>query len=127
MQFVDLKSRAQQPRKIEPEYFVVTVDRIALLNEENIPAATKRISALEKPPEFEPVEIYGITTGSFDHEGGLWTTTIRLKGDLCIYETSHLSGHFKKVVWKKRVGLVEYASGYGAHVDGYRLKRLAVR
>ena|SRR2546423_9755350 len=33
------------------------------------------------------------------------------------------SGHFKKIVWKKRLGLVEYASGYGARADGYRLKR----
>jgi hypothetical protein len=37
-----------------------------------------------------------------------------LKGDLCIYEGDHPSGHFKKIVWKKGVGLVEYASGYGA-------------
>jgi hypothetical protein len=28
-------------------------------------------------------------------------------------------------VWKKNVGLVEYASGYGARADGYRLKRIA--
>jgi hypothetical protein len=30
---------------------------------------------------------------------------------------------FQKIVWKKGVGLVEYASGHGAHADGYRLKR----
>jgi hypothetical protein len=123
IEFVDLKSRAPQPRKIEPEYFIVTNDQIVLLNEENIPAAIKRISTSDKPPEFEPGEIYGITGGSFDHEDGLWKTTIRLKGDLCIYEASHPSGHFKKVVWKKGIGLLEYASGYGAHADGYRLKR----
>jgi hypothetical protein len=127
IEFVDLRSRAPQPRKIEPDYFVVTDDRIALLNEENIPDAIKRISAVEKPSEFEPGEIYGITSGSFDHEDGLWKTTIRLKGDLCIYDSSHPSGHFKKVVWKKGVGLVEYASGYGARADGYRLKRVANR
>lgn len=123
IEFVDVKSRAPQPRKIEPEYFVVTNDRIVLLNEENIPDAIKRISTLDKPPEFEPGEIYGITGGSFDHEDGLWKTTIRLKGDLCIYDASHPSGHFKKVVWKKGIGLLEYATGYGAHADGYRLKR----
>jgi hypothetical protein len=33
------------------------------------------------------------------------------------------SGHFKKVVSKKGVGFVEYASGYGAKADGFRLKR----
>ena len=54
-------------------------------------------------------------------------TTIKLKGVLCIYEASHSSGHFKKVVWKKGVGLIECASGYGAHADGYRLKRLTNR
>ncbi len=100
-----------------------TDDRIVLLNEEDNDAAVKKISASDKPPQFEPGEIYGITSGSFDHEDGLWKTTIRLKGDLCIYDSSHPSGHFKKIIWKKGVGLVEYASGYGAHADGYRLKR----
>ena len=127
IEFADVKSRAPEPRKIEPEYFVATDERIFLLNEENIPAAIKRISALEKPLEFEPGEIYGITSGSFNHEDGLWKTTITLKGDLCVYEASHPSGHFKKVVWKKGVGLVEHASGYGARADGYRLKRATVR
>jgi len=123
IEFLDLKSRTAQPRKLEPEYFIVTNDRIVLLNEEDIPDAIKRVSALDKPPEFEPAEIYGITSGSFDHEDGLWKTTIRLKGDLCIYDASHPSVHFKKVVWKKGIELLEYASGYGAHADGYRLKR----
>jgi len=123
IEFADLKSRAPQPRKIEPEYFIVTDDQIVLLNEENMPDAIKLLSAAEKPPEFEPADIYGITSGKFDHEDALWKTTIRLKGDLCIYEASHPSGHFKKVVWKKGVGLVEYASGYGAMKDGFRLKR----
>jgi hypothetical protein len=100
------------------------VDEVAvLLNEEDNEAAVKKISAMDKPPESEPSEIYGITGGSFDHEDGLWKTTIRLKDDLCIYDTSHPSGHFKKVVWKKGIGLLEYASGYGAHADGYCLKR----
>jgi hypothetical protein len=123
IEFADLKSSAQQKRQIRPDYFVVTDDRIVLLNEEDNEAAIKKISGLDKPPEFEPGEIYGITSGSFNHEDGLWKTTISLKGDLCIYDSSHPSGHFKKVVWKKGVGLVEYASGYGARKDGYRLKR----
>jgi hypothetical protein len=121
--FTDPKSRAPQPRKIEPEYFVVTDDRIVLLNEENNEAVVKRISAMEKPPEFEPGNIYGITSGKFNHEEGPWTTTIELKGDQCIYLASHNSGHFKKVVWKKDVGLVEYSMGYGAMANGFRLKR----
>ena len=125
IEFTDLKSRAKKPREIRPDYFIVTDDRIVLLNEEDNDAAAKKISALAKPPEFEPNDIYGITTGSFEHQEGDWKTTIKLKGDLCIYDASHPSGHFKKIVWKKGVGLVEYASGYGAHADGYRLKRVA--
>ena len=123
IEFTDLKSRAPQKREIQPDYFIVTDDRIVLLNEEDNEAAVKRISALDKPPEFDPSEIYGITTGKFNHEDGLWKTTISVKGDLCVYDASHPSGHFKKIVWKKGVGLVEYASGYGAHADGFRLKR----
>jgi hypothetical protein len=123
IEFADLKSSAQKQREIRPDYFIVTDNRIVLLNEEDNDAAAKKISALDKPPDFEPNDIYGITSGSFEHQEGEWKTTITLKGDLCIYEASHPSGHFKKVVWKKGVGLVEYASGYGARADGYRLKR----
>jgi hypothetical protein len=123
IEFTDLESRAPQKREIRPDYFVVTDDRIVLLNEEDNEAAAKKISASDKPPEFEPGDVYGIVTGKFNHEDGLWKTTVSLKGDLCVYDSSHPSGHFKKIVWKKGVGLVEYASGYGAHADGFRLKR----
>jgi hypothetical protein len=123
IEFTDLKSSAPQKREIRPDYFIVTDDRVVLLNEEDNDAAVKKISALDKSPEFGQAEIYGIARGSFNYEDGLWKTTINLKGDLCIYDASHPSGHFKKIVWKKGVGLVEYASGYGAHADGFRLKR----
>jgi len=123
VEFTDLKSRAEKQREIRPDYFIVTNDRIVLLNEEDNDAAAKKISTLDKPPDFEPNDIYGITSGSFEHQEGEWKTTIKLKGDLCLYDASHPSGHFKKIVWKKGVGLVEYASGYGARADGYRLKR----
>jgi hypothetical protein len=126
VEFTDLKSRADKQREIRPDYFIVTDDRIVLLNEEDNDAAARKISTLDKPPEFEPNDIYGITSGSFEHQEGEWKTTINLKGDLCIYEANHPPGHFKKIVWKKGVGSVEYASGYGAHADGYRLKRVAV-
>jgi hypothetical protein len=123
IEFTDLESRTPQKREIRPDYFIVTDDRIVLLNEEDNETAVKKISALDKPPEFDPNDIYGITTGKFNHEDGLWKTTISLKGDLCIYDSNHPSGHFKKIVWKKGIGLVEYASGSGAHADGFRLKR----
>ena len=130
IEFSDVTSRARNPagvrpklREIRPDYFVVTDDRIVLLNQEDNDAAVKKISGLDKPPQFEQSEIYGITSGKFDYEEGLWKTTIRLKDNLCVYDANHPSGHFKKIIWKKGVGLVEYASGYGAHADGYRLKR----
>ena len=123
--FTHLESRAEKQTRNSADYFIVTDDRIVLLNEEDNEAAAKKISTLGKPPEFEPNDIYGITSGSFEHQEGEWKTTIKSKGDLCIYEATHPSGHFKKIIWKKGVGLVEYASGYGAHADGYRLKRVA--
>jgi hypothetical protein len=121
--FEDLKSRAPEKREIPPDYFIVTDDRIVLLNEEQIDEAVQRTSALEKPPEFEPSDIYGITQDRFNHEEGLWKASIDLKGDLCIYQAAHPSGHFKRVVWKKGVGLIEYSQGSGAMADGFRLKR----
>jgi hypothetical protein len=127
IEFSDLKSRAPKPRKIEPEYFFVTDDRIVLLNEEDKDAAVKKISAADKPPAFEPAAVYGISSGSFSREDGLWKTTVELKGDLCTYQSNHPSGHFKKVVWKKSLGLIEYSTGYGAMAEGFRLKRTAGR
>jgi hypothetical protein len=123
IEFTDLKSRAKTVRKIPPDYFIVTHDRIVLLNEEDNDAAIKKISAMDKPPTFEEGDVRGITSGKLDHEEGPWTTTIEIKGNQCTYLTSHNSGHFTTMVWKKGVGLVDYASGYGAHADGFRLKR----
>jgi hypothetical protein len=123
--FTDIASRAREPRRISPEYFIVTADQIILLNEENNEAAIKKLSALEKAPEFEKRDIYGITQGGFDFTEGPWETTIELKGDLCIYLANHdSSGHFKKIVWRKGVGLIEYSAGRGAMADGFRLKRV---
>jgi hypothetical protein len=126
IEFTNLKSRAPEKREIpKPRYYIVTDDRIVLLNEEDNDAAAKKISAMDKPPEFESDNVYGITTGKFSHdqEGGLWHKTIEVKGDLCINLDEHPSGHFTKIVWKKGVGLTEYASNYGAAREGFRLKR----
>src|SRR5215831_7101840 len=94
IEFSDIKSRAEKPREIRPDYFIKTDNQIALLNEEDNDAAVKKISALDKPPQFEPNDIYGITSGAFEHQEGLWKTTIKLKRDLCVYDASHPSGHF---------------------------------
>src|SRR5919198_1466373 len=49
IEFTDLKSSAPQKREIRPDYFIVTDDRIVLLNEQDNDAATKKISAMDKP------------------------------------------------------------------------------
>jgi hypothetical protein len=123
IEFTELKSRAPKKREIRPDYFIVTDERIVLLNEEDNEAAIKRISAVDKAPTFENGDVRGITSGKLDFEDGPWTTTIEIKGNECTYLASHNSGHFTKIIWKKGVGLAEYASGYGAHADGFRLKR----
>src|SRR4029450_9805002 len=123
IEFTDLKSSAPQKREIRPDYFIVTDERIVLLNEEDNDAAVKKISTMDKPPTFEERDVRGITSGKLNYEDGPWTTTIEIKGDECTYLASHNSGHFTTIIWKKGVGLVEYASGYGAHADGFRLKR----
>ena len=123
VEFQDLKSKAAKKREVDPLYFIVTDERIVLLNEEDNDAAVKKVAAMAAPPAFEPGDVYGIAKGVSVHEDRPWKTEIEVKGDLCVYLSSHNSGHFKKVVWKKGAGLVEYASGSGALADGYRLKR----
>jgi len=83
----------------------------------------ENISAMDKAPTFEEGDVRGISSGKLDHEDAPWTTTIEVKGGECTYLASHNSGHFSKIVWKKGVGLIEYAMGYGAIADGFRLKR----
>jgi ABC-type Fe3+-hydroxamate transport system substrate-binding protein len=123
--FADIASRAREARRISPEYFIVTNEQIILLNQDNNEAAIKKLAVLEKAPAFEKRDVYGITDGNFAFREGPWETTIQLKDDLCVYESNHeSSGHFKKLVWKKGVGLIEYAAGYGAAADGFRLKRV---
>src|SRR5438067_616096 len=80
IEFVDLKSRAKQKREVPPQYFIATHDRIALLNEENNDAAVKKISAMEKPPEFEQGDVRAIASGKLDFEEGPYTTTLEVKG-----------------------------------------------
>jgi hypothetical protein len=124
IEYVDLKSRAEQKREIRPDYFIATDDRIVLLNEEDNDAAAKKISVMEKPTAFEQGDIRAITSGKLRFEEGPYTTTIEAKGDECTYLTSHNSGHFTKYVWKKGAGLVEHSTGYGAMKDGFKLKRV---
>src|SRR5206468_940943 len=59
IEFTDLKSRAKNRRKIQPDYFIVTNERIVLLNEENNESAVKKVSGIDQPPACEPGDIYG--------------------------------------------------------------------
>jgi hypothetical protein len=93
------------------------------LNEEDNDAAAKKMSAMDKPPQFEQADIRAIASGKLKFEDGPYTTEIVVKGDECTYMTSHNSGHYTKFVWKKGAGLIEHSSNYGAAKDGYRLKR----
>ena len=140
IEFVDLKSSAKEKRQIGPLYLIATDDRIVLFDasqfvqvesgtqtteqvEKDNQAAIKKVSALDKSPAFEENNIYGIATGQFKHQEGLWETTIKVKGDFCVYDSVHPSGHFTRIAWKKGAGLVQFDQGYGAMKDGFRLKR----
>jgi hypothetical protein len=127
IEFVDLTSGASEKRQIGPDYFMVTDDRIVQMLEENNDEAVKKISVMDKPPAFEENDICGISSGHFKHQETLWQTKIDVKGDLCLFDSSHPSGHFRKIVWKKGVGLIQYDSGYGAAKDGYKLKRVSMK
>ena len=125
LRFEQIRSRARPPREIQPRYFVVTDERIYLLNETDNVEAAQRLARLEAPPTFEEDSVYGISAGTFTHSDPPWETKVTVKGDTCTYSSEHNSGHFTTVVWKRGVGLVEYAAGSGARADGYRLKRTA--
>jgi hypothetical protein len=78
----------------------VTDDRIALLNEEDNDDAAKKISTLDRP-DFEPNDIYGITTGSFEHQEGEWKTTIKLK-EICVSTTQAIPPVTSKRLFGRR-------------------------
>jgi hypothetical protein len=116
-------SKAPQPRQLPPQYFLVTDKEIVIINEEDNEKAVKKLADLSKQPEHAQDDLRAVTQGKVEFTTGPWTTEITVKGDLCTYLASHNSGHFSTYIWKKGVGLIEIASGYGAEADGYRLKR----
>lgn len=127
IEFSDPKSHGTQKREVQPLYFIATDDRIVLLNEENNDAAAQKMSAMEKPPDFEQGDVRAINSGKMNFEEGPYTTKIEVKGDVCTYMTSHDSGHYTKFVWRKGAGLIGCASNYGAAKDGYDLKRSSTK
>jgi hypothetical protein len=121
--FEDIVSKADPKRELRPVYYIATDDEIVLLNEQDNEAAAQKLAAQDKPPTFEPGDVQGISKGSRKSSDKLTETTIAVKDNRCTYQWSHNSGHFTTIVWQKGVGLIEYAQGYGARKDGYRLKR----
>lgn len=116
-----LREFAEEAR-IRPEYFIVTDNRIVLLNEEDNDATAKKISGLDKPPDFEP-NIFTVSpaaTSSTRRESGKRQSNCK---ETSAFMRRVIPPNISKIVWKKGVGLVGYAGGYGAHADGYRLKR----
>jgi len=123
--FEDIVSHAKQRREIAPIYYIATDDVIALLNDDKPEETAQRIAAQPQPPEFDPGDVHGISEGTRKSAEGQTETNIAVQGDRCTYQWSHSSGHFLTIVWQKRAGLIEYAQGYGARKDGFRLKREA--
>ena len=122
--FEDIVSRAPNKREISPVYYIATDDRIVLLNDDHPEATAQQLAAQPKPPDpAEPNYVHGISSGSTKSVDGLTETNLTVKGNRCTYQWSHNSGHFQTIVWQKGLGLVEYAQGYGASKDGFRLKR----
>jgi len=125
--FTEIRSRASRKRELPAYYFIVTDREIVLLNEPHIDEAIRRLSALEAAPVFAQEDIYAVKEGSRSYENGDWKMIVETKGDTCIYQANHPSGHFTHLVWKRGVGLIEISAGRGALADGYRLKRQADR
>ena len=122
--FQDVVSKAPQRRELPPLYFIATDTEIVLLNEQNPDEAIAKLTVLAKPPAFEAGSIYGISKGARkERDGETAERKLAVQGDRCTYRWSHNSGHFTTVLWKKSVGLIEYAQGIGARQDGYRLTR----
>lgn len=122
--FESIISKADPKRELLPVYYIVTDNEIVLLNEEDNMAAAQKLASEAKPPAFDPSYVQGISQGTRKSSDKLTETHIVVKGNRCIYQWSHNSGHFTTVVWQKGVGLIEYAQGRGARADGYRLKRV---
>jgi hypothetical protein len=122
--FENIVSHAKDKREIGPVYFIVTNDEIVLLNEEKPEEVIQKLASQPNPPQFDPGDVYGIAEGARKIPNGSTSeTTIIVKGNRCTYEWTHNSGHFRTIIWQKGTGLIEYAQGYGARKDGFRLIR----
>ncbi len=122
--FDQIATKAPHPRELRPLYFFTTENEIVLLNEEKPDEAIRQLAAQPKPPKFEPRDLYGLSKGARQvADDGTSSSKLAVKGDRSTYQWTHHSGHFTTVAWQRGVGLVEFAQGYGARRDGFRLKR----
>jgi hypothetical protein len=107
-------------RKFKPDCYAVTDDYIFLIND--IDVTVKSLSMSKTPPPYTKDFVRALNKGSLNFVDGLWTTEVKVKGDICTYNCHHNSGHYATLTWKKGVGLIGCASNYGAQADGYSLK-----
>jgi hypothetical protein len=122
--FDEISTKAPQKREMRVLYFFTTDNEIVLFNEEKPEELIPKLAAEDKPPKFEPSDIYGLSKGARSvSETKIAGAKLAVKGDLSSYVYSHNSGHFTRVTWQRGVGLIEYAQGYGARKDGFSLKR----
>jgi hypothetical protein len=122
--FDQITTKAPHPREMRPLYFFTTDREIVLFNEENPEGAIARLAGQDEPPKFEPRDIYGLSKGSRKvDDDKISSAQLTVKGDRSTYEWTHNSGHFTRAIWQRGLGLVEYAQGYGARRDGFRLAR----
>ena len=122
--FENIVSHAKNKREISPIYYIVTDEKIALLNVDKPEEAVSQLASQPQPPAIDPADVHGISEGTLVLPNGVTSkTTITVKGNRCTYEWTHNSGHFRTVIWQKGVGLIQYAQGYGARKDGFRLIR----
>lgn len=112
--FQTLASKAPDRRELTPLHFIVTDERIVLLNDADMKSAIDKLTAMEKPPEFEPSDLRALNKGEQKIADQLVKETVGVKGDRCAYSYSHNSGHFTRMIWQRGIGLIEFTQGYGA-------------
>jgi len=103
-------------------YLLVRDEVILELASDDMEYLVGAIAGMAKPPHFDPQDVRG---SSRDGEGkaadGSGEATVTTADGLSTYLWSHPSGHFRKFVWARGQGVVEYAAGTGALQDGFRL------
>lgn len=126
-QIVKISFAPKSERMIQPLHFLVTDGQILELLGADLDKEIKSISEMKKQPAYAKNDVRALNRGGLNFQDGPWTTQVKTSGGTCTFLSSHNSGHFTKLVWKKGAGLVEYSWGRGALADGFRLKAPAAK